>query len=79
MAAAPDSTQVRKVEPIGGDIVRLYFAVPRDGAWEDQCTVLMSMTALPDALGLAITSAREIAAQGQLLTIPRGGWCHDRS
>jgi hypothetical protein len=49
------ATQVRKVEPIGGDIVRLYFAVPRDGTWEDQCTALMSMTALPDALGLAIT------------------------
>ena len=55
------ATQVRKVEPIGGGLVRLYFAVERDGAWDDQCTMLMPCSSIGDALGFAITSAREIA------------------
>jgi hypothetical protein len=25
------STQIRKVEPVGSDMVRLYFAIERDG------------------------------------------------
>jgi hypothetical protein len=29
------STQIRKVDPVGGDMMRLYFAVERDGAWDD--------------------------------------------
>ncbi len=57
------STSIRKVEPIGGDVVRLYFAVARGGVWDDLCTVLMPAACLTDALGFAVTSAREIAAE----------------
>jgi hypothetical protein len=32
------NTSIRKVEPIGGDVVRLYFAVERGGAWDAQFT-----------------------------------------
>ena len=46
------ATQIRKVEPVDGDLGRLYFAVTPDGAWEDQVTILMSCASLPDVLGL---------------------------
>jgi hypothetical protein len=67
------STQIRKVEPIGGDLVRLYFAVPRGAEWYDQCTIIMSSSAVPDALGFAVTSVREIAMEGGLALIPLRG------
>ena len=54
------STSIRKVEPVGGDVVRLYFALERNGAWDDVFTVLMPSASIPDALGFAVTSAREI-------------------
>jgi len=54
------STSIRKVEPVGGDVVRIYFALERNGAWDDVFTVLMPSASIPDALGFAVTSAREI-------------------
>jgi hypothetical protein len=57
------STQVRKAEPVGGGMVRLFFSLERDGTWDDQFTVLMSVASLPNALGFAMMSAREIAAE----------------
>ena len=45
---------------MGGDVVRLYFAVERGGAWDDQFTLLMPAACLPDALGFA---AREISVE----------------
>ncbi len=42
-------------------MVRLWFGVERDGAWDTQCTLLMPLASIDDALGFAITSAREIA------------------
>jgi hypothetical protein len=57
------STQIRKVEPVGGDMVRLYFAIERDGTWDDQVTVLMPSASIPAASGFAVTSAREISAE----------------
>jgi hypothetical protein len=67
------STQIRKVEPLGGGLVRLYFAMPDGAAWDDQCTILMPCAALPDALGFAVASAREISAEEGLLRIPHRG------
>jgi len=40
------------VEPVGGDVVRLYCALERNGAWDDVFTVLMPSASIPDALGL---------------------------
>jgi hypothetical protein len=67
------STQIHKVEPLGGGLVRLYFAVPKGVEWDDQCTIIMSSTAVPDALGFAVTSVREIAIEGGLAVIPHRG------
>jgi hypothetical protein len=53
------ATHIRKVEPVG-DLVRLV--VTRDGAWEDQVTILMPCASLPD-IGFATTSAREISEE----------------
>jgi len=57
------STSIRKVEPVGGDVVRLYFALERQGAWDDQFTVLMPAACVPTALEFAVTAAREILVE----------------
>jgi hypothetical protein len=57
------STSVRKVEPVGGGMVRLYFALERNGAWDDQCTLIMPCASLPQSLGFAMESAQQIAAE----------------
>lgn len=57
------STQIRKVEPVGGDMVRLYFAIEREGAWDDQVTILMPSASMESAFGFAVTSAREISIE----------------
>ncbi|MGY3575509.1 hypothetical protein [Bradyrhizobium sp. USDA 4504] len=57
------ASTVRKVEPLSGGLVRLYFAVEREGAWDDQCTLLMPCSSIGDALGFAVQAAREIARE----------------
>jgi hypothetical protein len=57
------STSIRKVEPVGGGVVRLYFVMERGGAWDDQCTLLMPAACLPDAFRFAVTAAREISVE----------------
>jgi hypothetical protein len=57
------STSIRKAEPVGGDVVRLYFAMELGGAWDDQCTLLMPAACLPDAFRFAVTAAREISVE----------------
>jgi hypothetical protein len=55
------STQIRKVEPVGGDMVRLYFAIERNGTWDDQVTVLMPSACIASSFKFAVASAQEIA------------------
>jgi hypothetical protein len=57
------STAIRKVEPIGGDMVRLYFSIERGGAWEDTFTVLMPLAVIKSSFDFATASAREIAQE----------------
>ena len=40
------ASSIRKVEPVGGDLVRLYFALAGSGAWDDQVTILMPMSVI---------------------------------
>jgi hypothetical protein len=35
------SSAVRKIEPAGGGLARLYFSLASNGAWDDQVTILM--------------------------------------
>jgi hypothetical protein len=57
------STAVRKVEPVGGDVVRVYYALERNGTWDDQFTVLMPIASIATASGFVTQSTREIAAE----------------
>jgi hypothetical protein len=57
------STAVRKVEPVGGGMVRVYYALERNGAWDDQFTMLMPIASVESSNGFVIESAREIAAE----------------
>lgn len=40
------ATAVHRVEPVGGGMVRVYYALERAGAWEDQFTVLMPIESI---------------------------------
>jgi hypothetical protein len=60
------STAVRKVEPVGGDVVRVYYSLERNGAWDDQFTVLMPIASIASSNGFVIQSAREIAAEASM-------------
>jgi hypothetical protein len=62
------STAVRKVEPVGGGVVRVYYALERNGDWDDQFTVLMPMATIATSSSFVNQSAREIAAESLLLS-----------
>jgi hypothetical protein len=49
------STNIRKVEPIGGDCVRIYCSIERNGTWEDRGIMEMP-------IAMALTSARFLIA-----------------
>jgi hypothetical protein len=57
------STAVRKVEPVGGDVVRVYYSLEPNGAWDNQFTVLMPVASIITAKVFVTQSAREIAAE----------------
>lgn len=57
------SSAIRKVEPAGGGLVRLYFALASNGAWDDQATVLMPISVIGDSLNFVGTSVREMSAE----------------
>lgn len=38
-------TNIRKIEPIGGECVRIYCAVETNGTWEDRFTIVMPLKA----------------------------------
>jgi hypothetical protein len=61
------STAVRKVEPVGGGVVRVYYALERNGAWDDQFTVLMPIASVESSNGFVTQSAREIAAETSMV------------
>jgi hypothetical protein len=39
-------TTVRKVEPVGGDCIRIYHSVERAGVWDDIFTVLIPIASV---------------------------------
>lgn len=54
-------TTVRKVEPIGGDCIRVYHATERSGAWDDIFTVVIPIASVLIAAKFMIDCANEIA------------------
>jgi hypothetical protein len=53
-------TNVRKVEPIGSGCIRVYCAIERNGAWEDQFTVVVPMSAAVIGANFVAESATDI-------------------
>lgn len=53
-------TNVRKVEPIGSGCIRVYCAIERDGAWEDQFTVVVPISAAVTGANFVTESATDI-------------------
>ena len=62
------ASSIRKVEPVGGDLVRLYFALVGSGAWDDQVTILMPMSVIGDCLSFVGTSIREMSAEADAMS-----------
>ena len=54
------STAVREVEPVGGGVVRAYYALERKGAWD--VTVLMPIDSIAPSKSFVAQSAQEISA-----------------
>lgn len=54
-------TTVRKVEPVGGDCLRIYCSIERNGAWDDRFTVLIPITAALASSRFVIEAAIEIS------------------
>ncbi|MBR1230232.1 hypothetical protein JQ600_35645 [Bradyrhizobium sp. AUGA SZCCT0176] len=62
-------TTVRKVEPIGGDCVRLYCSVERNGAWEDRVTLEMPIAQLIKNTKFITEAAADITAEKQMAIV----------
>lgn len=60
-------TSARKVEPLGGDCVRIYCSMERNGVWEDQLTLIMPIAAALKSSDFVIESASGIFNEGRLL------------
>jgi len=58
-------TNVRKVEPVGGDCLRVYCAIERNGGWEDRFTVLIPIMSALQSSRFVIESATEIFNESQ--------------
>jgi hypothetical protein len=54
-------TNVRKVEPIGSGCIRVYCAIERNGAWEDQFTVVVPIAAAVTGAKFVSESATDIS------------------
>jgi hypothetical protein len=57
------ATNIHKVEPVGGDLVRIYFSLERSAAWDCQVTVLMPAPALLQSALFLKSSTREIMTE----------------
>lgn len=59
-------TTVRKVEPIGGDCIRIYHSTEKNGAWEDIFTVVIPIASVLVAARFVTDSAKEIFNESQM-------------
>jgi hypothetical protein len=53
-------TNVRKVEPVGGDCVRIYCSIERNGAWEDRFMILAPISSVMQSARFLIESTSTI-------------------
>lgn len=53
-------TDVRKIEPIGEDCIRIYCCIVRDGEWSDQGTILIPLSAVEKCSRRTTDAAREL-------------------
>lgn len=62
MKPLPEFTVVtaRKVEPMGGGLLRIVFSVATGGAWVDRVALIIPGLAIPTAMGFVTQSAFEI-------------------
>lgn len=59
-------TSIRKVEPVGGDCIRVYCSIERNGVWDDRVTLLVPITAALKNWRFAIESAKEIFSESHV-------------
>ncbi|MGF6309930.1 hypothetical protein ABIB82_004073 [Bradyrhizobium sp. i1.8.4] len=54
------ATTIRKVEPMGSGMVRLFFAVESAGAWEDRAVIEMPCAVVAQNFAFAVDAVRAI-------------------
>ncbi|MGY2988695.1 hypothetical protein [Bradyrhizobium sp. USDA 4508] len=56
------ATAIRKVEPMGSGMVRMYFSVEQDGAWHDRAVIEMPCVSIASNFAFAVDAVRAITA-----------------
>lgn len=54
------ATTIRKVEPMGSGMVRMYFAVENGGSWEDRAVIEMPSVSIPSNFAFTLDAVRSI-------------------
>ncbi|PAY05378.1 hypothetical protein CK489_28730 [Bradyrhizobium sp. UFLA03-84] len=65
------ATTIRKVEPMGAGMVRMYFAVEQAGGWEDRAVIEMPCCSIPSNFAFALSAVKAI--ERELEDEPRSG------
>ncbi|MCC8937440.1 hypothetical protein H8A99_13395 [Bradyrhizobium sp. Arg68] len=56
------ATVIRKIEPMGAGMVRMYFAVEQGGTWDDRAVIEMPCSVVHQNFAFAVDAVRAIAA-----------------
>jgi hypothetical protein len=59
-------TGARKVEPVGGDCVRIYLSIERNGVWEDKVEIVMPIASVLSSSKFVVEATTEIFNESQL-------------
>lgn len=54
------ATTIRKVEPMGSGMVRLYFSAEQDGGWDDRAIIEIPCVAIRPNFAFALDAVRSI-------------------
>lgn len=60
-------TSVRKIEPVGGDCIRIYCSIEGNGVWEDRFTILVPIASAIASAKFVIDAATEIFDESQAI------------
>lgn len=63
-------TNVRKIEPIGGECVRIYCAVEKNGCWEDRVMLELPVTQIMKNIKFVMEAVNEFYGDDKAVRAP---------